>query len=207
MFRGILPKEFQFFDYFERHIELAIIVSNELLLLSTGKVGLTESIEKIKYLENEMDKIIHKCTEALHKTFITPIERTDIHNLIKRLDDIPDSIYSAVSRISLYGIETIRPEVGEIANILVKATTQIQSALKGLRNLKNIQYIKDKCLAIRQLENEGDEQFRAALSGLFKEADAVLIIKWKEIYERLEKAVDRCEDVANIIEGIVIASA
>jgi uncharacterized protein Yka (UPF0111/DUF47 family) len=123
------------------------------------------------------------------------------------LDDIVDFIDNAVSRMRLYEVTTPRPDVKLIARILVNATTELSHALKGLRNLKNTEFIKEKCISVRNYENEGDVLFQQALSNLFKETDAVLVIKWKEIYERLEKAVDRCEGVANIIEGLVLASA
>jgi uncharacterized protein len=207
MFRSILPKEFQFFDYFEKHMALTVECCGEFLKLASEPESFEECSVKIQNLEHELDKITHICVEALHKTFITPFDRVDIHSLIKRMDDIADFIDNAVSRMKLYEVRTPRPDVKEIAQILLNSTTEIGYALKGLRNMKDTEYIKQRCITIRNYENLGDLLFQNALSNLFKETDAVLVIKWKEIYERLEKAVDRCEGIANIIEGIVLASA
>ena len=207
MFRGILPKHYDFFDYFEKHISLTIKVCNELQSFATDGGEPVKSAKAIKDLEHELDDITHACTTALHRTFITPLERGDIHLLIKRLDDIADYIDGAVSRIVLYDITELRHEMQAVAKILVRATTKIEEALKGLRDLKNGELIIEKCKAIRELEDEGDALLRSALIRLFKEGEPMMVIMWKEIFERLEKAIDRCKDVANIIEGIVIDSA
>ena len=207
MFRGILPKEFNFFDYFEKHVALTIKAGNELLNITPGE-GIAQTAKKINEMENEADGITHTCTEKLHKTFITPFERTDIHNLIKNLDDIIDYVDGAVSRMVYYEIEDIRPETRQLAEILIKSAVEIQDALKAFRNIKkNTELIQEKCKNIHQLESEGDNVLRAAVLRLFKEGEAIPAIMWKEIFERLEKAIDRCEAVANIIEGVVIGSS
>ncbi len=206
MLRSILPKEFGFFDFFEQHIAVTIKACQEFQKLTSTSGDSEGSMQRIKDLEHEADEITHRCMEALQKTFITPIERSDIQILTKRLDDIIDSVDGATSRIHLYGISEIRPEAKELADILVSATSEIQQALKALRNMKNAESIKQKCIAVHGYENKGDDILRSALLRLFKENDAMLVIKWKEIYERLEKAIDRCEDVADIIEGVVISS-
>ncbi len=206
MLRSILPKESGFFDFFEQHIGVTIKACQEFQRLTSTAGDTKGSMQRIKDLEHEADEITHRCVEALQKTFITPIERTDIQILTKRLDDIVDSVDGATSRIHLYGITEIRPEAKELAAILVSATMEIEQALKAMRNMKNAQAIRDKCIAIHDYENKSDDILRSALLRLFKENDAMLVIKWKEIYERLEKAADRCEDVADIIEGVVISS-
>jgi len=206
MFKRFLPKEYSFFDFFEEHAGLTIATCKELLELTSGKSEAVESVQRIKDLEHDADKITVRCIEALQKTFITPIERTDIHQLIKRLDDIVDIINAASSRIYLYDITEMRPEARELAHILVLASGEINGALKGLRNLKNIRIIREKCSAIHGLESQGDEVLKSALMRLFKEDEPMVIIKWKEIFERLEKAINRCKDVADMIEEIVIAS-
>jgi uncharacterized protein Yka (UPF0111/DUF47 family) len=206
MLRKFLPQEYSFYGYFEQHAGLTIAACKELLSLTTDGTDTIKSAQRIKELEHEADKITNHCIEALQKTFITPIERTDIHHLIKRLDDIVDIINGATSRVVLYEITEIRPEAKMLAQILVQATSEIECALKGLRNLKNVRLIKEKCDAIHELEYQGDEVLRAALMRLFKENELMLVVKWKEIFERLEKAINRCKDVADIIEEVVIAS-
>ncbi len=207
MFRGILPREYDFFDFFEKHIGLTIKACHELLALASDGADIVWSAKQIKDLEHDLDEITHRCTEALHRTFITPIDRSDIHLLINRLDDIADSIESSVSRITLYEITEIRSETRALAEILIHATNDIQEALKGLRNLKNTDRIIAHCKAIRRLEYDGDALLRTALTRLFKENDPMLVIMWKDVFERLERAIDRCEDVADVIEGVVIDSA
>jgi len=206
MFRGILPKEFNFYDYFERHIAVTVKAATELMLLASDNANIESCARRIKELELQADDITHKCTEALHKTFITPIERTDIHSLIKILDDIVDNIDSAVQRIGLYEITEIRSETKMFAEILVKTTQEIELALKGLRDIKNSEYISARCRTIHQLESEADMVLRSAIVRLFKENKPIEAIMWKEIFERMEKAVDKCEAVANIIEGVVISA-
>ncbi|MFH0792746.1 MAG: DUF47 family protein [bacterium] len=207
MLRHFLPKTTNFFDYFERHAALAITTCQELLALTSGQRDPAEAARRIKDLEHEADEITHRCIEALHRTFITPFDRGDIHSLITRLDDVVDSVDAAVSRMALYEIKEMRAEAVQLAEVLVKATTAIEETVRCLRNLKDIEAINAKCRLIHEMENAADAILRSALVRLFKEADAVLIIKWKEIYERLEKAADRCEEVANIIQGVVIEAS
>jgi uncharacterized protein len=206
MFRKLLPKEYSFFDFFEDHARLTNQTCRELLEMTSGKGDLEAHVHRIKDLEHAADKVTNQCIEALQKTFITPIERTDIHQLIKRLDDIIDIINGASYRIHLYGLNDMRPEARELAHILVMSAVEIEGALKALRNLKNVSLLKERCKAIYDLEGQGDEVLRSALSRLITEDQPMVFIKWKEIFERLEKAINRCKDVADLIEEIVIAS-
>ena len=208
MFRRILPREVCFFDYFE---QLAVMINQACEAfrdLAEGKTDNVAQAARIKDIEHQADTLTHKCIEEINKTFITPIDRVDIYTLVKRLDDIIDSVDACTSRIALYEITEMRHEALQLAEVLVKAAHEIEVALKGLRNLKNAPIIEEKLIAIHQLENDGDTLLRAALMRLFKEEDRpIQVIKWKEIFERLEKATDRCEEVANLIEKIVIEAS
>lgn len=207
MLRGILPKEFAFFDYFEKLVEINIKVSEEFLNLAKDNANLEIHSKKIKEFELEADKVSHICTEALHKTFITPIERSDIYSLVKKLDDVTDQINFASSRLQLYEITHLRNETIDFAEVLVECSKNLATAVHALRNLHQADIIKKCCQNVHELESKADDVLKKALSDLFKEGDAIYVIKWKEIYERLEKAVDRCENIANIIEGILIDNA
>jgi len=207
MLRNLLPRNTDFFDLFERHAALTVEACKQFQALTRPGADMDALAKRINGLENEADDVTHRCIEELHKTFITPIDRYDIHNLIKRMDDVIDSLDAATAWIGLYEIREIRPEAGEFADVLVRAATEVGLAIEGLRNMKNAKAITDHCIGIHDLESEGDAILRKAIIRLFKEeTDTILVIKWKEIYERLEKATDRAEAVANIIEGLVIES-
>jgi len=207
MLKSFLPKEYSFYDFFEKHAQITNEVCHELQTMAATSQNISQHAARIHTLEHQADDVTHQCIDALHRTFITPIERTDILQLIKQLDDILDSVDAATSRIELYGITQMRSEALELADVLVASMVEINSALVSMRNLKNINKITGHIIAIHDLESKGDTILRSALIRLFQEDQPILIIKWKEIFERLEKAVDRCENVANIIEGVVISSS
>jgi predicted phosphate transport protein (TIGR00153 family) len=205
MFPRLLPRETSFFDYFDRHIALTVTGASELVELVSRGGDLTARAVRIKEIEHETDVITHQCVEALHKTFITPLDRNEIHRLISRMDDVMDFIDGAAGRMLLYEITEMTPEARELAAILSRSTIELQHAVNGLRKMRNVPLIRQKCIVVNQLENDADVVLRAALAKLFKtERDPVRIIKWKEIYEIMEGATDRCEDVANTIEGVVL---
>ncbi|HUQ01830.1 MAG TPA: DUF47 domain-containing protein [Kofleriaceae bacterium] len=209
MFGRFLPKETSFFDFFEQHAALTVEGAKEFLSLVTTGANIDAKAKRIADIEHETDVITHRCVEALHKTFITPIDRDDIHRLITRMDDIMDFVEAGAERIALYELVTMMPDIRDLADVLVRATEKVELAARGLRNLKDPQSIIKECIDINRLENEGDQILRRAVARLFKENanDPITVIKWKEIYESLENATDRCEDVANIIEGVVLEHA
>ena len=210
MLRKLLPRETSFFDFFEQHAELTLDGATEFLsLVSPSANGLTVNIDakarRIKEIEHETDVITHRCVEALHKTVITPIDSTQIHRLITRMDDVMDYIEAAAERISLYRLREMTPEVQAMADVLKCSTQMMLDACQLLRNVRDPGAILKKCVDINRLENEADAILRCAVARLFdQERDPVMIIKWKEIYESLESAADRCEDVANIIENVIL---
>jgi uncharacterized protein len=208
VFRSLLPRETSFFDFFERHAKITMEGARELLALTAETGSLEPRARRIKEIEHETDVITHQCVDALHRTFITPIDRHDIHRLITRMDDVMDLIDAASDRIRLYELAPLRPEVKEFAEILVHATELVEKAVHGLRDLKGEAEIKATCIEINRLENDGDALFRRAVLGLFhEEKDPITVFKWKEIFDDLEAATDRCEDVANLVEGILLEHA
>ena len=207
MFRNLLPKEYDFFDFFVSHSQLLIKLMEELFKVLSNPSNLDEGAKGIKKIESELDQIEVACVEALHRTFITPFERTDIYKLIGRMDDIANCMNAALSRMDLYEIDIIRPEAIKMVEIVHSCTIEINHAVKLLRDMKNIEAIREHCGKIRKFESEGDKLFKSAIKNLFHEKDAVLIIKWKEIFDRIEKGIDRCQDVANIIEEVTIENA
>jgi uncharacterized protein Yka (UPF0111/DUF47 family) len=205
MFGRFLPRETSFYEFFEQHAALTVEGAEEFLQLVTTASNIDVRVKRIKENEHETDTITHRCVEALHKTFITPIERDDIHRLITRMDDIMDFIDAAADRIGLYEIKAMTIDVVDMATVLVQSAKEVETACKGLRNLKNPRALLHSCVVINRLENEADAILRRAVARLFREErDPIHIIKWKEIYELMETATDRCEDVANVIEGVVL---
>ncbi len=209
MLKRLLPKETSFFDFFEKHAVLSIEACKELDELASQPSELIRRAARIKEIEHQADDVTHKCIDALHATFITPIDRADIHRLMRRLDDVIDSVDSAASRMMLYEMTNYRPELKKLTELLVVAATQIDGAIRSLPRLaKESDKIQTCCIAVYQAETEADEILRQSLMRLFRdEKDAILVMKWKEIFERLERATDRCQEVANIVQGIVIEAS
>lgn len=173
-------------------------------MVTTG-ANIAAKCRRISDIEHETDTITHRCVEALHKTFITPIDRDAIHRLITRMDDVMDYVEAAAERIELYEMTTMTADVRDLADVLHRSAMQVEVAIRGLRTLKEPQATLKLCIDINRLENEADAILRRSVARLFKdEKNPIVVIKWKEIYENLEMASDRCEDVANIIEGVIL---
>jgi predicted phosphate transport protein (TIGR00153 family) len=167
--------------------------------------GVPEQVQSIKAMEHEGDEIAHNLLTMLNQTFVTPLDREDIHELCSRLDDVIDLIDAAASRFVLYRVDKVREGTIGLVNVLLAATEEVTAAVRALSTTENAM---KHCIEINRYENESDRICRTLIAKLFdEEKDPVQIIKWKEIFEVIETAVDKCEDVANVIEGIVIKSA
>ena len=206
MLKLLLPKEASFFVYFR---ELAALIVEAALefqrLLAAPRSERATHCQKIKQLEHSADEVTHKTMTRLHATFITPLEREDIHQLVKRLDDIIDFLDAAAQRIELYDVGDIPEPMVKMAAINSASAEKVKGAMAMLSDLGKANGLLDACVDINRLENEADAILRSAVAGLFKhEVDVRQLIKLKEIYELLETVSDRCEDVANVIESIVI---
>lgn len=205
MLGRLLPRETSFFDFFDEHAALAVSGSKELLALVSNGSNVGPLARRIKEIEHEADIVTHRCVEALHKTFVTPIERNDIHRLITRMDDVLDYIEAVSDRFSLYEITDFSEESKQLAEVLLRSCVAMERAVRGLRDLRKADAIREACVEVNRLENEADSLLRGALAKLFRTcANPIELIKWKEIYELFETATDRCEDVANVIEGVAL---
>lgn len=206
MLEALIPREKIFFELFVKAAGKTV----EACRMFEAMLGDLEHAEsharRIKAFEHEADEVAHQAVDTIHKTFVTPIDRHDIHRLVKRLDDVLDMVESAAERLHLYAIREPMPEAKELARVLTQAAEHVAKALRDLENAKKRPHdVLETCIEINRLENDGDAILRRALARLFQEQeDLRTIMKWKEICELLEIAVDRCEDVANIIEGIVV---
>jgi len=205
MLSRLLPRQTNFFDFFEQHVALSVEGARELGKLAQDGANVEDIARRIKDLEHKADEITHACMETLHKTFITPIDRNDIHRIASKLDDIIDLIDGAARQLSLFEITELPESAREATVVLVQATEAVERAVKGLRSMKNATTILGECVRINELENQADRIKASSVARLFREeTDAVFVLKWHEIYQALENVTDACEDVANVIEGIVL---
>lgn len=203
-----MPTEGKFFEYFNQHAELCVKGAKEMVALMTNFDDLETRVHAIEGIEKQADKVTHTTIDMLHKTFITPLDREDIHQLITRMDDILDLLEDAAQTISLYDIKAITPEAKRLAELCLACAEKVQSAVGLLHSMDNSREILTFCAEIDRLESDADHVMRAAMSKLFRdEPDVRNLIKLKAIYEILETVTDRCEDVANIIEGIIVENA
>ena len=200
----IFGRELGFFEFFERHADLTVSAAKELLALAESGENIAGRARRIKEIEHEADVITHQCVEAWHKTPRWQPRHDEVHRLITRMDDILDYTEASADRMTLYELRNMTPECLDLARVLLRSTEEIKLAIGELRYVKGDRKLLDRCIEINRLENEADSILRNAVARLFKGSDPVLMIKWKEIYDNLETATDRCEDVANIIEGIVL---
>ena len=204
----LLPHDASFFEHFEEQGRKTVEGCRALLDMIESGRDFDAQAERVKQIEHECDEITHAVVAGLHKTFITPIDRNDIYTLITRMDDIMDLVEAAADRLALYDIPQMTKEAGDLARCLVSSAEHVLGAVSSIRDLKRQNGILQHCIEINRLENVADGILRSALARLFRdEKDPIAIIKWKEIYETLEMATDRCEDVANIIEGVVLENS
>ena len=208
MFGRLMPIEGKFFELFAQHADFCVKGAKEMVALMTNFNDLEIRVHAIESIEKQADKVTHNTLEMLHKTFITPLDRDDIHQLITRMDDILDLLEDAAQTISLYDIKAITPEAKRLAELCLASTERVKAAVDLLHNMDNSHEILTICEEIDRLESDADHVMRAAMSKLFRdEPDVRNLIKLKAIYEILETVTDRCEDVANIIEGIIVENA
>jgi uncharacterized protein Yka (UPF0111/DUF47 family) len=205
---SLIPKEEKFFDLFEEAADNVLKAAHAFLELVSHWSPTSEKIKLIRDLEHEGDRMTHEVIDKLNRVFITPLDREDIHSLTTELDDVIDIIQSTMDRMLLFQIASTTPALIKMVEVLVQSVEVIGKAIRSLRDLAHTRRTLDFCIEANRLENEGDACLAAALKELFANpTDVLQVIKWKEIYEATEFATDKCEDIANIIEGIVVKNA
>jgi uncharacterized protein len=208
MLSRLLPRQTKFFDHFEKHAAIAVQAARELGKFSEKDANFHDIAKRIEDLEHQADAVTHTCLETLHKTFITPIDRNDIHRIASKMDDVVDFIDGAATQVTLYEITEFPESAKEAVVVLMQATEVMERAVKGLRNLRNPTAILSECIRIKELENQADRIKANSVAQLFREeSNAIVVFKWNEIFQSLENVTDACEDVANVIEGIVLEHA
>jgi predicted phosphate transport protein (TIGR00153 family) len=206
----MIPKNGLFFDLFSEDtanlVEQAKVFSE--LFRTTDKEKQQDIIRKVRELENKGDEITHTIFLELGSNFITPFDREDIHSLATSIDDIADYVHGTASRIQLYNVQTFTKTMVLMTEVLLKQVTEIDTALKDLRHMRNRQRVRDAIVRINSLENHADDLFDEAIARLFAEStEALELIKMKEVLSNLETATDKCEDVANVLESILVKNS
>ena len=203
-FPSLIPREPKFFDLFERSVANVATATKELSAFLEEFNNVPQNVTRITDLEHEGDYITHLIMEELHQTFVTPLDREDIALLADRLDDMMDFIEDAANAMLLYRVEQPTRRAKELGLILVKIGDELVTAVPCLRKRSQMKHMLKHCVEINRLENEADHVVRLALAELFENMEIPDVIKWREIYGHLEDAVDRGEDVANVLEGVVL---
>jgi len=202
-----IKRDTDFFELFDGMGKNLLRASDRLVVFFEDFSDMESNIKQIHDLEHDNDLLTHDVIRKLNQTFLTPIDREDIHSLASKMDDILDLMWGAAQRAQLFKLKESTKAAADLARTLANMVDLVYKTFNYLRQ-KKYSYIQDLCVEIHGLENQGDEIFRATLGRMFDEMkDPILIIKWKEIYENLENATDCCEDVANILESIVLKYA
>jgi predicted phosphate transport protein (TIGR00153 family) len=208
MLGRLMPREGKFFDLFNAHAERIVEGSRELAAMIGQFDELDARAQRIDAAERAADKITHECISLLHKTFITPFDRDQIHQLITAMDDILDLIQDVAESVALYDLHAVTPEARQLAEICQQCCERVKTAVSLLTNIKTPAAILKGCEEIDRLESDADRVMRAAMSKLFREEnDLKQVMKLRVIYDLLESITDRCEDVANVVEGIVLENS
>ena len=208
MFFKFLPKGFNFFDLFDKQVSYAVDAAVFFKkLMSKGAID-DESLDKMREIEHQGDEVAHNIIERLNKTFITPFDREDIHSLTKELDDVIDMINTIVSRLKIYKITGVDKNLVEFSSVIEQSVRALERAIRGMRDMKNSKTVFDAIVEINSLENVGDSMRDAVLAELFETSkDPIAVIKWKEIYQDAETVLDICEDVAHVVDSILVKQA
>ena len=208
MFGFLSRKDDIFSLMFKEHAGHCVEAAKKLIDMLEHYEGVPAKVTQIHGIENLADEVSHRAFAILHKTFITPIDRQQIHELISCMDDVIDFIDGAARRMLHFNVERPRPDLIEMAKVLLHAASEMQTAVVHMHNMKHADVILKSTIEINKLENDCDALRDKAVGRLFKEeSNAIEVLKWREIYEGVETAVDRCEDVANVIEGIVLENS
>ena len=204
----LVPREKKFFAFFEQGSQNALKVAQQLKEMVYVWENLKERVWIINDLEHQGDAITHQIFEQLHRSVITPFDREDIALLAHSLDDVVDFIHAAADAMLLYKVERPTKRAKEMVDIVVQSVAEVERAVSEMHDRIGRKKLLNRCVEINRLENVGDSVFRSAMAELFDDsADFAAVIKWREIYQHMENVIDRCEDIANILEGVSLKYA
>ena len=203
----LIPQDKHFFNMLENESNNVLDGSKAFLEMLNNYENIKEKQQTIKDIEHQGDDFVHEIFEELNKTFITPIDHEDISALASAFDDVLDYIEGTATRFVLYEIKKPEENMIKLAEVILIQATELNLAICGLRNIKRPKDIEQRCIEVNRLENVADDIYKSSVALLFKQKDAIEIMKLKEIYERLEFATDKCEDAANVISDIVVKNS
>ena len=205
---SFMPREQKFFDLFEESAKNIVKAAQALKEMVDTWQFIDSRVAEITEMEHRGDTITHQVISLLHRTFVTPFDREDIALLAHTMDDIIDFIHSAADSMFIYKVTSPTQRAKELADVILQAAFEVEKAIAGLRRKSEFKQMLERCVEINRLENVADRIYRAAIGELFENTtDIAQIIKWREIYEHMESATDRCEDVADVIEGVALKHA
>ncbi len=209
LLQRLMPRSDDFFSDFEAQADAVVEGTKALKDLLDDFTRVPEKVAALKEIEHRADDITHRAFARLHTQFITPFDRAEIHRLLSRIDDVVDLADAAAERIALYDIDQVMPEARDLAAVLVAQAEKMAEVVRGLRTFrKNPENVLAGCREINSLENQADSLTRRTMAKLFKRGnDPLEVVKWKEIIDLIESATDRAEDVANVVEGVVLEHA
>jgi len=203
----IIPQEKHFFAMLDQQADVVLEGAVALLDMTKDYRDVAHKRDRLKEIEHRGDDLVHTIAEELNKTFVTPIDHDDMSKLTSRLDDILDYIEAAAHRMWAYDVKTVPPEMVSLVECVLGSVKEVNHAVKDLKNFKRKNEILQHCIEINRWENVGDDITHEAVANLFKGKDVIELIKLKEIYEQLEMATDKCEDVADVIKDIFIKNS
>ena len=205
---SLIPREKKFFVLFEQSAQNAVKITRQLKDMVYIWENVKERVGVIADLEHQGDAVTHQIFEQLHRSVITPFDREDIAMLAHSLDDVTDFIHAAADAMLLYKVERPTHRAKELAEIAVQAVAEVEKAVSEIHDRVGRNHLLKRCIEINRLENIGDSVYRSAMAELFDDsADYAGVIKWREIYNHMECVIDRCEDIANILEGVCLKYA
>ncbi len=202
---NLLPRDTVFFDLFEGMSRHVVRAAEHLRQLAQNFPEITQHIQRIREEEHAADELAHQALDRLDRTFITPFDREDIHALVGELDDIIDTVDALAKRFPLFHVKQMEPIFLKQAEVLVAAAVTLEEAVHRLRKSRKLSELSEKLIEIHHKESQGDDNHHAAMSRLFQgDVDTLEVMKWKELYDLIENAIDGCEDVGNTLERIVL---
>jgi hypothetical protein len=205
MLKRLMPQEHEFYDYFEQAADHMVAAANVLLKLTENYPDADPLARELGEIEHACDEVAHAAMERLNKTFITPLDREDIHALILKIDDVVDLTNAAANRMAFFGIQKPTQHAVNMAKQIVHGCVKLSEAVHGMRSPKHYERVMRDCIIVHEVENAADDILHLALTELFAtEKNAIEVIKWKDIYETMEQVTDCCEDVANVLQGVIV---